>query len=208
VVIDPQRAFVDPAGSLMRAHGPDELRPGIEAFGRLRAHLAQGSDAASVVFVRSEYRPGQFTAGRLDDPMAHVCVPGANVDCEWAAGLDPARAGAIVTKHQADAAETEAYRAVIAQAVARGVRDIVLAGFQYTTCVRSSALSTVALVRGTGVRVAIAEDLTGARASSYVRTNGLSRLDRARGELRAAGIDIVTGSPNSGGSDEQARPDV
>jgi nicotinamidase-related amidase len=133
VVIDPQRAFVDPEGSLMRAHGPGEVRPGVEAFGRVRAHLAQQHmaaphDAAGIVFVRSEYRPGQFTGGRLDDPMAHVCVPGVSIDCEWAAGLDQAWAGAVVTKHQADAGETGAYRDVLARAVAAGVRHVVLAG--------------------------------------------------------------------------------
>lgn len=181
----------------MRAHGLDDVRPGVEAFGRLWAHLARGQDVAGVVFVRSEYQPGQFTGGRLDDPMAHVCVPGVSIDCEWAAGLDPAWAATTVTKHQADAGETGAYREVLARAVAEGVRDIVLAGFQYTTCVRASALSTIALVGGAGIRVSVAEGFTGARASSLDRTAGPSRVDRAREELRAAGISIVAG-PHGG----------
>ncbi len=179
----------------MRAHGPDEVRPGVEAFGRLRAHLAQERDAAGVVFVRSEYQPGQFTGGRLDDPMAYVCVPGVSLDCEWADGLDPAWAGTIVTKHQAVAGGAPAYRDMLARAVADGLRDVVLAGFQYTTCVRASALSTIAVVGGAGIRVSVAEALTGARASSLVRTAGVSRVDRTRDELRSAGVAIIASHP-------------
>src|SRR5688572_15475486 len=94
IVIDPQRAFVDAAGSLARACGIDEVRPGIEAWGRLRAALARWRGARPAVLVRSEYRAGQFTDGRLDHPLTHLCVPGRNVDCEWADGLETS--GALV----------------------------------------------------------------------------------------------------------------
>ena len=140
------------------------------------------------VFVRSEYRRGQFTGGRLDHPLADLCVPGRNLDCEWAAGLDTARAGAIITKQQADAGETEAYRTVVERAVRDGVRQIVLTGFQLTTCVMASALATVGLVGARGARVVVAEALAGARASSYVQTATGSRVDATRRELRAAGV--------------------
>ena len=187
VVIDAQRAFVDPEGSLARAYGLDEVRPGIEALARLRVELAQWRRARPVVFVRSEYRAGQFTDGRLDDPLTNLCVPGRNIDCEWAEGLGTPDAS-IVTKQEMDAGETDAYRIIVDAAVAEGSRQIVLTGFQLTTCVRATALTTLRLVSGTGVRVVVAEDLVGARASSYQQAPDGSRVDATWRELRAAGI--------------------
>ena len=195
VVIDPQRAFVDPAGSLALAYGLDEVRPSIEALERLQSYLrALAADPASVsqtVFVRSEYRPGQFTGGRLHHVLADLCVPGRNVDCEWAAGLDPNYAGTIITKTEADAGSADAYRDLIARAVRDGVGQIVLAGFQLTTCVLASALTTVRLVAGSRTRVVVAESFAGARASSHVRTPTGSRVELARRQMRAAGV-LVT----------------
>ena len=191
VVIDAQRAFVDPAGSLARAYGIDEVRPSIDALARLRAFLERSAARTHCVFVRSEYRPGQFTDGRLDDPLSELCVPGRNVDCEWAVGLNATRAGAIITKQQMDAGETDGYRAVVERAIEDGVRQIVLTGFQLTTCVRASALTTIALVSGRGPRVVVAEALTGARASSYTPTATGSRVEATRRELRAAGVTLA-----------------
>jgi len=193
VVIDAQRAFVDPAGSLVRAYGIDEVRPSVEALARLRAHLGRCDARTRCVFVRSEYRPGQFTDGRLDAPLSELCVPGLNIDCEWAAGLDTTRANTVITKHQEDAGEADGYRAVVEQSVRNGTRQIVLTGFQLTTCVRASALTTVDLVRGRGTRVVVAEALSGARASSYVPMATGSRVEATRRELRAAGV-VLTDS--------------
>jgi nicotinamidase-related amidase len=192
VVIDAQRAFVDPAGSLTRAFGAAEVQPGVEAFSRLCRHLGVRGADERTIFVRSEYTPGQFTAGRLDHPMADLCVPGRNIDCEWAAGLGIADDDRIVTKYQADACESEAFHATIDRSVAEGARHIVLAGFQLTTCVAASALSTWKAVRERGVSVAVLEPLTGARASSYLRdTSGLSRVEATRHHLTSAGIAVI-----------------
>jgi nicotinamidase-related amidase len=192
IVIDPQRAFVDAAGSLALAYGLDEVRPGIEALGRLRAALAQWRGAGSVVFVRSEYRPGQFTDGRPDHPLTHLCVPGRNIDCEWADGLETSDA-IVITKTQMDAGRANAYRTLIHRAAREPYRQIVLAGFQLTTCVRATALTTVRLVANTGLRVVVADDLVGARASSYLPTPAGSRVDATWQELRSAGIVVAAG---------------
>ena len=193
IVIDAQRAFVDPAGSLARTYGIDEVQPCVTALERLRTHLRQCAADTRLLFVRSEYRPGQFTEGRVDHPMADLCVPGRNVDCDWAVELETTRASTVITKQQADAGETEAYRFVIERALRDGTRHIVFTGFQLTTCVSASALTTVGLVRGYGTRVMVAETLTGARASSYVQTAAGSRVDATRRELRAAGILVTDG---------------
>jgi nicotinamidase-related amidase len=192
VVIDAQRAFVDPAGSLARAFGVAQVRPGVEAFDRLRQYLLARAADEPTIFVRSEYSPGQFTYGRLDDPMANLCVPGRNVDCEWATGVEITGGALVVTKYQADAWESEACRGAIDRFVADGARQIVLAGFQFTTCVAASAVSICQAVRGRGVSVAVVERLCGARTSSYLPdADGLSRVEATRRHLRSAGVAVV-----------------
>ena len=192
VVIDAQRAFVDPAGSLARAFGVDEVMPGARALERVRAHVSRRDRRFTTVFVRSEYQPAQFTDGRLDHPLTHLCVPGHNIDCEWAPGLDVSGARAVITKYDVDAATVGAYRDLIAQTVSEGIRQVILAGFQFTTCVRASALTTAGMLAGRGVQVAVAVDLTGARASSYTAIDGnLSRFEATRRELEARGVDVV-----------------
>jgi nicotinamidase-related amidase len=189
VVIDAQRAFVDPAGSLIRTFGAEEARPGIDALHRLRAVLAERRPTASTIFVRSEYQPGQFTEGRLNHGMAYVCVPGRSIDCEWAEGIEMGPHDVVVTKHHADAGETLLYRDAVEQAVRAGASRIALAGFQFTTCVAASALSTAAMVRGRGIRVEVIEALSGSGASSHAPdASGLSRMDATRRRLESFGL--------------------
>jgi nicotinamidase-related amidase len=193
VVIDAQRAFVDPAGSLIRTHGAQEAHPGLEAFDRLLQLLARRrATAASTIYVRSEYHPGQFTNGRLEDGMGYVCVPGHNIDCEWAEGVEIGPRDIVVTKYHADAGNAAAYRDSIEQAIAGGVTHIALAGFQFTTCVAATAVSTASLVRGRGVRVAVVEPLTGSRASSHATgASGVSRMEATRQHLASVGVDVT-----------------
>ena len=128
VVIDAQRGFVDPEGSLARAFGVGEIVHSAAALTRLQSHISRRNRRFTTAFVRSEYRPAQFTAGLFDDPLAHICVPGCNIDCEWAPGLDVSGAQAVITKHDVDAATAPVYRDLITQAVSGGVRYVVLAG--------------------------------------------------------------------------------
>ena len=193
VVIDAQRAFVDPEGSVARTYGIDDVQPGVEALGRLCQFIAEHRSIGPTIFVRSEYRPGQFTSGDLNHGMAHVCVPGMNVDCDWAAGLEISPHDVVVTKHHADAATSDAFRAAIEQTIRDGVDRIVVVGFQFTTCVAASALSLVQMVRERGVRVAVVEALTGIRASSHVPgASGVSRVESTRRDLETAGVEVVT----------------
>lgn len=191
VVIDAQRAFVDPAGSVARFYGAAEVQPGLTALGRLCAFLKRYGSSGPTVFVRSEYLPGQFSHGELDHPLADLCVPGRNVDCEWAAGIEVMPHAIVVTKQQPDAWECGAYRTVIREAIDDGARQVVLAGFQFTTCVAMSAVSTLEAVRESGVRVAVIESLSGVRTTSCAPTQtGMSRVDSTRQQLRESGVEL------------------
>jgi nicotinamidase-related amidase len=192
VVIDAQRAFVDPEGSVARTFGIDDVQPGVAALGRLCRLVARHRSIGPTIFVRSEYRPGQFTSGDLNDGMAHVCVPGRNIDCEWASGVDLLPHDVVVTKHNADAVESAAFRDAIEQAIGNGINRIVVAGFQYTTCVAASAVSTLEMVRGRGVGVTVIEAFTGSRASSHLPgPSGVSRIESTRRRLEASGVEVI-----------------
>jgi nicotinamidase-related amidase len=194
VVIDAQRAFVDPAGSLWRTYGEAEIQPGLAAFERLRAVLRSRTHVGPTIWVRSEYTPGQFTGGDLTDGMAQVCVPGANVDCEWADGLVEVMSphDVVVTKRHDDAWQSAEFRTAIEVAARAGVRRVVVVGFQFTTCVVASALSTQQALREHGARVAVVEALTGSRASSHrPGASGVSRMESTRRQLTAAGVEVA-----------------
>jgi nicotinamidase-related amidase len=192
VVIDAQRAFVDPEGSVARTFGIEDVQPGVEALGRLRRFIDEHRSIGRTIFVRSEYRPGQFTNGQLDHGMANVCVPGINIDCGWASGIELSPHDIVVTKHHADAAESPAFRAAIDQAIREGVDRIAVVGFQFTTCVAASAVSTFEMVRDRGVLVSVIEALTGSRASSYrPDASGASRVESTRRHLESVGVEVV-----------------
>lgn len=196
VVIDPQRAFVDPEGSLIRTFGITEAQPGLAAFDRLRQFIIEHRSNGPTILVRSEYQPGQFTDGDLHHGMANVCVPGTNIDCEWAAGIEISPHDVVVTKHHADAVTSDDYRTAIERAIEDGVDRIVIAGFQFTTCVAASAVSTIEMVRARGVRVVVIETLTGSRASSHVHgTSSVSRVEATRRRLEAAGVEVLAELP-------------
>jgi nicotinamidase-related amidase len=192
VVIDAQRAFVDPEGSVARTFGIDDVQPGVEALGRLCRFLVEHRSNGRTIFVRSEYRPGQFTSDDLNHGMANVCVPGINIDCEWAAGVEITPHDVVVTKHHADATESAAFRAAIDRAIREGVDRIVVVGFQFTTCVAASAASTFEMVRDRGVLVSVIEALTGSRVSSYMPdASGASRVESTRRHLQSVGVEVV-----------------
>jgi nicotinamidase-related amidase len=192
VVIDAQRAFVDPEGSVARTFGIKDVQPGVAALGRLCRFIAGYRSIGPTIFVRSEYRSGQFTSGDLNHGMAHVCVPGRNIDCEWASGVDLLPHDVVVTKHHADAVESAAFRDAIEQAIGNGINRIVVAGFQYTTCVAASAVSTLEMVRGRGVGVTVIEAFTGSRASSHLPgPSGVSRIESTRRRLETSGVEVI-----------------
>ena len=192
VVIDAQRAFVDPEGSVARTFGIDDVQPGVAALGRLCRFITGHRSIGPTIFVRSEYRPGQFTTGDLNHGMAHVCVPGRNIDCEWASGVELSPHDVVVTKHHADAVESAAFRDAIEQAIGNGINRIVMVGFQFTTCVAASAVSTLEMVRGRGVGVTVIEAFTGSRVSSYVPgPSGVSRIESTRRRLETSGVEVI-----------------
>ena len=79
-----------------------------------------------------------------------------------------------------------------------GAGRVVLTGFQRTTCVAASAMSTRKLLTDRRVHVIVAEELCGARRSSYIATaDRPSRVEATRRALVHAGIDVTARPPES-----------
>jgi hypothetical protein len=107
VVVDPVRAFTDPNGVIGRIHGAVEFRPIREAVERLASFAA--THEGPKVWVTSLYRPGQFTGGNLDQPLARLCTDPSSSDCVWDADLEPPADAIAVTKTSMDASSAPAF---------------------------------------------------------------------------------------------------
>ena len=66
VVVDPVRAFTDPAGVIGQIHPADQFSVIIETVERLASFAA--AQSGPKVWVTSLYAPGQFSGGDLDAP--------------------------------------------------------------------------------------------------------------------------------------------
>jgi nicotinamidase-related amidase len=115
-----------------------------------------------------------------------------NCSCEWATGIELCPHDVVVTKHQADAGESATFRDVIELAIADGVEQFFVVGFQFTTCVAASAVSTVNMVRPRGARVTVIKELSGSRGSSHLPgASGVSRVESTRQHLQNAGVELI-----------------
>src|SRR5204862_6473034 len=99
LIIDPQIAFCDAAGSLSKAFGVSELSAISERLRDLEAFLTKWPNRDELCVVRSEYGPGQFTGGDLTDPYSQACVPGSSDDCDLSLPQSAVAGVRVFTKH-------------------------------------------------------------------------------------------------------------
>jgi len=195
VVVDAQKGFADPAGSLAYAYGVPEIAASITAAARIAAVLgALSRGEVHALLVRSEYEPGQFTKGRLHQPLSLLCVPRVNVDSEWTAGLDVSLADAVITKRTSNAMESPHYQAAINQYLDNGAREFYFAGFQLTSCLADTALATHLGLGAARIKSRVVLSLSGARRSSY--SGSPSRVAAAVDRLQRNGIEVVNDLPS------------
>jgi nicotinamidase-related amidase len=157
LVIDAQQAFCDVNGSLAQAYGEQELEMITLRLADLDAFLASYPRPEDVYLIRSEYQPGQFTAGNLNHPFAQACVSGCSNDCEWSLSRRAIERKRIITKTQESLATVPGFMEELQSMVKEGLTEISIAGFLTTSCVRKTALDirqslpinvTVGLIEG------------------------------------------------------------
>ncbi len=145
VVIDPVRAFTDPAGVIGQIHPPAQFRVIVETVERLASFAAE--QRGPKVWVTSSYAPGQFSGGDLSHPLAQLCTDASSDDCAWDPRLVPPREAIVVTKTSMDADSCPAF-VEATEAMVGDVDAVLITGFWLSACVAATAASCAQRLTG------------------------------------------------------------
>lgn len=188
IVIDPQKGFAAPRGSLGRHYGVDELARIRHVVPRLEIAVRWHPEDVLTRLVLSRFAPGQMTGGDLTHGLGHLCDPAAGDDCEPAPPLQADWFDRVIWKSQHSAWTSAAFRDQVACDLEAGVGRFLLGGLLLEHCVRATALDLKAAV-GDRAEVVICTDLVASRAAKYRPTiNGPSIVQRALAEAAAGGV--------------------
>lgn len=192
VFSDPMRGFTHSKSSYVKRFGIREVAKIRAAITRSQQFVDQYPEGVPVVYVRSEYQKGQFTDGDLEDPLATLCVPGSNADCEWANGVTVPQDAVVITKHTNDAWQEETYRNYITTQVTRNaIRHLILCGCTTTTCVKQTSISTQRNIPD--LQVIVPLGLVGCRLSKYEkRIDRPTLIEEAVEEMRRNQIRVLS----------------
>lgn len=189
VVIDPQRAFVDPRGTFAQVYGMAETAPLRAGIRRLVAYLMSLPTGVPMIVVRSVYPP----LSRCSDaasPLAFLCASGTGIDCDLA--IPASYCQVTVTKHDLDAWEEQSFRERC-YGLPEKVTSILVCGFTATSCVR---LTARALAMNWGIQpdrsVVVTPLLAFARRSAYLGPpRRQSRFQQAMSDMSRAGVRLI-----------------
>lgn len=181
IVIDPQVGFCARSGSLGRMHGCDELSKIEEIIPNIKSALKE-SHRRHLVF--SHYTVGQFTNGDAEHPLAKICVPQENDDCDIIDELSAIDYHSSVVKHQQSALSSQKFCEEIEGDLKRGIKHFVVTGFLLEHCVRVTAEELKSRLSACGAEVFVGSDLSASRSEKY--KNGI--VVAAAGALNSSGI--------------------
>ena len=185
ILIDPQKGFTDPAGSLARKYDYDSEFEAIQsALKSIEEYHTKHS--GSSVLIRSEYSPGQFSEGELESSLANLCVSGVGVDCEIASGLENCSFEQTFIKHEHSAISNPLFKAYLARQIKSGVRRLVVSGFLLEYCVRATCLDIKACF---GERLEIILPLK--LSASINRKYGRASFQTMLMEMKRAGVQVL-----------------
>jgi nicotinamidase-related amidase len=175
--------FCSPSGSLGLQYGVDELSRIDAVIPKIRAAM---KEATRRHLVRSEYSAGQFADGDLEHPLANLCVPNANNDCDILEPLSTIDYHSSIVKQEQSAISSPAFCSEIERDINIGIKNFVLSGFLFEHCVTSTALDLVSMLADSGAEVVVCRDLVASRVQKY--SNGI--VDQAADELINNGVKI------------------
>jgi nicotinamidase-related amidase len=192
IIIDAQKAFCNVDGALSLTFGQHELERIAERLSDLEEFLVNYPNPRELCLVRSEYKPSQFTNGDLNHPFAHACVPGFADDCGWNLSEAAVNGKWVITKNEESVASATAFMKELQAMTEAGLKELLIAGFLTTSCVRKTALDLRNSLPAS-VTVGVLESLTASRASNYKETSsgGISRHEAALQEMESAGVKIL-----------------
>jgi len=163
VVVDPVRAFTDPAGVIGRIHPAEQFRVITETVERLASFAA--AQSGPKVWVTSRYSPGQFSGGDLTHPLAQLCTDASSTDCAWDPRLAPPADALVVAKTAMDAGSSLAF-VEATDAMVGTVDAVLITGFWLTACVAATATSCAERLGGR-VPVVVPLSLAATRVGLY-----------------------------------------
>jgi len=175
LIIDPQRSFT--VGEWMWRLGPTgtaEVMPIVESFHVCADLLATLPRLPELMFTRCPFPPESYDwdnslQGVIPADQHYFIKPGNSV-------LQPPGNG---------------FRQWVEELMASGRKTLVMGGCTLNSCVRVSALETLAAFRELGLRVVADLSLCGARSSNYQGSplfGGMSAVEAAMTEMAAAGV--------------------
>ena len=115
----------------------------------------------------SEYDKAQFTDGNARHPLANLCVPLMNLDCDIAEDLEGIQFLSHHFKNEQSALSSMEFSSEIDNDLNQGVRHFVVTGFLFEHCVRSTAEELMAKVSDSGARVSVCRELSASRLEKY-----------------------------------------
>jgi len=184
IVIDPQKGFCSPTGSLASKYGNAELKKIYRALVNFQEYMCEFERCH---LVKSEYSPAQFTDGDFAHELANLCVPNINEDCEIVDELKEMRFHSCVTKSQQSALLSPDFSAIIDRDLAEGIKTFVLTGFLLDHCVSSTAKDLRRYINDHDIGVIVCSDLSATRQEKY--QNGI--VEKAISEMKNYGIRIA-----------------
>ena len=184
IVLDPQKGFTNSEGTIAKAFGFEELKEVQDTLDKLNAFLKSLDKNQQVLFIRSEYKPGQFTNGDLKNPLSNLCVKDS-FDCEWADGLYIPKNATILSKYRTDATYEHDYLNYLEYKLGEQYTELYFAGFMTSTCIKKTILSTENFFH-TKFKYNLLKNLSAARSSYYK-----DRLSKITADLEKVGCEIV-----------------
>lgn len=183
ILIDPQVGFCSTSGSLGLQYSVGELSRIDAVIPKIRAAM---KEATRRHLLRSEYSAGQFTDGDLEHPLANLCVPNANNDCDILEPLSAIEYHSSTVKREQSAISSSAFCSEIERDINSGIKSFILSGFLFEHCVATTALDLASMLADSGAEVVVCRDLVASRAQKY--SDGI--VNQTADELRNSGVKI------------------
>ena len=189
ILVDPQKGFCSPTGSLANRYGIEELSSIRQALEKVVSKVSQYERCH---LVKSEYEPTQFTHGYKQHPLSYLCVPGKNDDCDVASELSTLSFHSTTIKNERSAFTSLSFEQTIKQDLDEGFTHFEVFGFLFEHCVTATAIDLQGFLSGIeapilDTRVTVDYELSASRLEKY--ENGL--VKKAIYQLNSHGIDVI-----------------
>ena len=164
IVIDPQKGFCSPTGSLALKYGNAELKKIYQVLANFQKYMCEFERCH---LIKSEYSPAQFTDGDFSHELANLCVPNSNRDCEIVDELKNMNFHSRVTKSHKSALLSPSFLTVIDRDLADGIKTFVLTGFLLDHCVSATAMDLRRHINNHEIEVVVCSNLSATRQEKY-----------------------------------------